>query len=56
MFFAGIVLGVMAGAVFGIGLMCCVIAGKREEQQMEQMRIRKQMQERGTAYTPFSKK
>ena len=34
----------MAGAAFGIGLMCCVVAGKREDQQMEQMRIRRQKQ------------
>ena len=40
MFFAGMALGAMAGAAFGIGLMCCVVAGKREDQQMEQMRIR----------------
>ena len=42
MFFAGMALGIMAGAAFGIGLMCCVVAGKREDQQMEQMRIRRQ--------------
>ena len=42
MFFAGVTLGAMAGAAFGIGLMCCVVAGKREDQQMEQMRIRRQ--------------
>lgn len=45
MFFAGMVLGAMAGTVFGIGLICCVVAGKREDQQMEQMRIRSRMQE-----------
>ena len=28
MFFAGMALGAMAGAAFGIGLMCCVVAGK----------------------------
>lgn len=33
MFFAGVTLGAMAGAAFGIGLMCCVVAGKREDQQ-----------------------
>ncbi len=44
MFFAGMALGAMAGAAFGIGLMCCVVAGKREDQQMEQMRIRRQKQ------------
>ena len=44
MFFAGMVLGAMTGAAFGIGLMCCVVAGKREDQQMEQMRIRRQKQ------------
>ena len=27
---------------FGIGIMCCVVAGKQEDQQMEQMRIRRQ--------------
>ena len=32
----------MAGAAFGIGIMCCVVAGKQEDQQMEQMRIRRQ--------------
>lgn len=42
--FAGMALGAMAGAAFGIGLMCCVVAGKREDQQMEQMRIRRQKQ------------
>ena len=42
MCFAGLALGAMAGAAFGIGLMCCVVAGKREDQQMEQMRIRRQ--------------
>lgn len=30
MFFAGMALGAMAGAAFGIGVMCCVVAGKRE--------------------------
>ncbi len=44
MFFAGMALGAMAGAAFGIGVMCCVVAGKREDQQMEQMRIRRQKQ------------
>ena len=44
MFFAGMALGAMAGAAFGIGLMCCVVAGKREDQRMEQMRIRRQKQ------------
>ena len=44
MFFAGMAFGTMAGAAFGIGLMCCVVAGKREDQQMEQMRIRRQKQ------------
>ena len=42
MFFAGMALGAMAGAAFGIGIMCCVVAGKQEDQQMEQMRIRRQ--------------
>lgn len=42
MFFVGMALGAMAGAAFGIGLMRCVAAGKREDQQMEQMRIRRQ--------------
>ena len=42
MFFAGMALGVVAGAAFGIGLMCCVFAGKREGHQMEQMRIRRE--------------
>lgn len=45
MFFAGMALGAMTGAAFGIGLMCCVVAGKREDQQMEQMRIRRQNRE-----------
>jgi thiamine pyrophosphokinase len=45
MFFTGMAFGAMAGAAFGIGLMCCVVAGKREDQQMEQMRIRKQKEE-----------
>ena len=40
MFFAGMALGAMAGAAFGIGVMCCVVAGKREDQQMEQMRMK----------------
>ena len=44
MFFAGMALGAMAGAAFGIGLMCCVVAGKREDQRMEQIRIRRQKQ------------
>ena len=44
MFFTGMAFGAMAGAAFGIGLMCCVVAGKREDQQMEQMRIRRQKQ------------
>ena len=43
-FFAGMALGAMAGAAFGIGVMCCVVAGKREDQQMEQMRIRRKKQ------------
>ena len=42
MFFAGMALGIVAGAAFGIGIMCCVVAGKQEDQQMEQMRIRRQ--------------
>ena len=42
MFFTGMAFGIMTGAAFGIGLMCCVVAGKREDQQMEQMRIRRQ--------------
>ena len=37
MFFAGMALGAVAGAAFGIGMMCCVVAGKQEDQQMEQM-------------------
>ena len=44
MFFAGMALGIVAGAAFGIGIMCCVVAGKQEDQQMEQMRIRRQKQ------------
>ena len=44
MFCAGMALGAMAGAAFGIGVMCCVVAGKREDQQMEQMRIRRKKQ------------
>ena len=44
MFFTGMAFGIMTGAAFGIGLMCCVVAGKREDQQMEQMRIRRQKQ------------
>ena len=44
MFFAGMALGAMAVAAFGIGVMCCVVAGKREDQQMEQMRIRRKKQ------------
>jgi hypothetical protein len=42
MFFAGMALGIVAGAALGIGIMCCVVAGKQEDQQMEQMRIRRQ--------------
>ena len=34
----------MAIGAFRIGLMCCVVAGKREDQQMEEMRIRIQKQ------------
>ncbi len=44
MFFAGMALGIVAGAAFGIGIMCCVVAGKQEDQQMEQIRIRRQKQ------------
>ncbi len=44
MFFTGMAFGIMTGAAFGIGLMCCVVAGKREDQQMEQMRIRRKKQ------------
>ena len=29
MFFAGMALGIVAGAAFGIGIMCCVVAGKQ---------------------------
>lgn len=36
MFFAGMALGIVAGAAFGIGIMCCVVAGKQEDQRMEQ--------------------
>ena len=35
MFFAGMALGAVAGTAFGIGMMCCVVAGKQEDQQME---------------------
>ena len=42
MFFVGMALGAMAGAAFGIGIMCCVVAGKQEDQQMEQIRVRRQ--------------
>ena len=42
MFFAGMALGIVAGAAFGIGIMCCVVAGKQENQQMEQIRVRRQ--------------
>ena len=42
MFFAGMALGAMAGAAFGIGMMCCVVAGKQEDQRMEQIRVRRQ--------------
>lgn len=42
MFFAGMTFGAMAGAAFGIGIMCCVVAGKQEDQQMEQIRVRRQ--------------
>ena len=41
-FLSGMALGIVAGAAFGIGIMCCVVAGKQEDQQMEQMRIRRQ--------------
>ena len=44
MFFAGMALGAMAGAALGIGIMCCVVAGKQEDQRMEQIRIRRQKQ------------
>ncbi len=44
MFFAGMALGIVAGAAFGIGIMCCVVAGKQEDQRMEQIRIRRQKQ------------
>lgn len=37
-------LGIVAGAAFGIGIMCCVVAGKQEDQRMEQIRIRRQKQ------------
>ena len=42
MFFAGMALGIVAGVAFGIGIMCCVVAGKQEDQQMEQIRVRRQ--------------
>lgn len=42
MFFAGMALGIVAGAAFGIGIMCCVVAGKQENQRMEQIRVRRQ--------------
>lgn len=42
MFFAGMALGIVAGAAFGIGIMCCVVAGKQEDQRMEQIRVRRQ--------------
>ena len=44
MFFAGMALGIVAGATFGIGIMCCVVAGKQEDQRMEQIRVRRQKQ------------
>lgn len=44
MFFAGMALGIVAGTAFGIGIMCCVVAGKQEDQRMEQIRIRRQKQ------------
>ena len=42
MFFAGMALGIVAGAALGIGIMCCVVAGKQEDQQMERMRRQKE--------------
>ena len=42
MFFAGMALGIVAGVAFGIGIMCCVVAGKQEDQQMEQIRVCRQ--------------
>lgn len=42
MFFAGMALGAVAGTAFGIGMMCCVVAGKQEDQQMERMRRQKE--------------
>ena len=42
--FASMALGIVAGAAFGIGIMCCVVAGKQEDQRMEQIRIRRQKQ------------
>lgn len=54
MFFAGMALGIVAGAAFGIGIMCCVVAGKQEDQQMEQIRVHRQKKgERKTENNPF---
>ena len=36
------VLRAMAGTAFGMGMMCCVVAGKQYDQQMEQMRLHRQ--------------
>ena len=37
MFFAGMALGIVAGATFGIGIMCCVVAGKQEDQRISEI-------------------
>ena len=42
MFILGMTVGGMAGAALGITLMCCIVAGKQEDQQMEQMRRKNQ--------------
>lgn len=52
MFFAGMALGIVAGVAFGIGIMCCVVAGKQEDQQMEQIRVCRQEEGR-TKNNPF---
>ena len=37
MFILGMVIGVTGGTAVGVVLICCLIAGKREDMQMEQM-------------------
>ena len=42
MFILGMTIGVTGGTVFGVVLICCLIAGKRGDAQIEQRRMERE--------------